>query len=278
MDRSPRELERLSFAALIALVASVFAPTSVALEFECNAPNDERFIHVALPGEDHLCEVVVDYPTGIRRVLWYADHDTLFCSAKAYELRDKYETNWNFTCSTWPDRDGIDSLSARQRYVLDAQLKRVMNRLAQEAESSVGAGDRATTDGGVERVLSVKAAVPAGSDDTAGLLALQYFIGETPDEVTRDLVQVVADDGERWRTVGEVRNLIEHIDAPADEPLTAAVLTGVSDAGTIEVTTGSAASADATHRPGCIGRQDLQLRRDGPPLTKSEFRSQCGQS
>jgi len=97
-----------------------FPATSLSQEFECAAGEDRRFIRLELPGEEHLCEVSVTKRDQSRQVMWYANNETLFCSAKIYELRGKYENQWGFTCTEWLDTGGIDRLSERHRSILDA--------------------------------------------------------------------------------------------------------------------------------------------------------------
>ncbi len=113
---------------------------SYALEFQCELNGDVRQLSVLIPGEQHLCEVRVDYEsTGVHKVMWHADNDSLFCSAKAYALIGKYETQWGFSCAKWPDRDGVDELSATQRSILDLQLKKRMTfgERAQDPDSVI---------------------------------------------------------------------------------------------------------------------------------------------
>lgn len=111
--------------ALILLASTfIYQSSAQALEFQCEAAEDVRFLKVNIPGQEHLCEVSVTHErNNLREVQWHARNDTLFCSAKAYELRDNYENLWGYNCTAWPDRDGIDPLSPRQRLILDQRLK-----------------------------------------------------------------------------------------------------------------------------------------------------------
>jgi len=70
------------------IASIIFTQPLFALEFECTSGGDKRFIRMELPGIDHLCEVSVTYTNAERKVMWYANHDSAFCSEKTDELRN----------------------------------------------------------------------------------------------------------------------------------------------------------------------------------------------
>ena len=255
-DSSARSLRR-SLLTLAAL-APFAAPVPVAaLEFECSLPDDTRYLRVDLPGEEHLCEVSVFGGRGgeERRVMWYADNETLFCSAKAYELRDKYVDTWSFDCSQAPDRDGIDLLSPRHRAILDTQLKSLLARAADDAPEF--------------RVTGVRAAASSPMPESASLLALQFFLADGT-----DLVRVIADEGGRWRTYAEARDLAASVPA-ADGFRTAGVFVlGIDGGGALEVTT----LLERDGAPPCEGRASLQVDADGTFAPTAPHRHACAQA
>ena len=127
-----RSLSRISrsrnttaaLACLLVTISGVVTGAAHAQEFECSVPGDKRYIRLELPGQVHLCEVTVTKSSdGSRRVTWYANHETMFCSAKIYELRGKYENQWGFSCTEWLDTGGNDQLSERPRALPDAGFK-----------------------------------------------------------------------------------------------------------------------------------------------------------
>ncbi len=201
-----------------------------ALEFYCEAPGDVRYLRAEIPGAERLCEVTVNYEnTGERRVLWYAENDTLFCSAKIYALKDKYENQWKFNCEQWPDLDGIDQLSPSNRQILDTQLRAMI-----EQGKSANPGFK---------VNSVKAVASTLFDKQPGTLALQFFLS------SGDLTQVIVDDGSSWELVATVKDLASHVSA--DIPVNTAFISSVSDSGALEIQT-TLQSAAAQN---CFGNQ-----------------------
>jgi len=193
-----------------------FSSQALALEFQCEVTGDTRFLRVEIPGKERLCEVTVNYKnTGERRVMWYADRDTLFCSTKIYELKDKYEREWKFACEQWPDIDGIDALSISNRKILDSQLK----LLIKKGETSTPGFS----------VISVKAVASEQSDKKPGTLALQFFLS------TGDVTQVIVGDSESWEIFSSIENMATHISG--DLPVSSALISAISDSGTLEVET-----------------------------------------
>ena len=250
---------RRASAALLALAAAFAPHAATALEFECSVPGDVRLLALDIPGEKHLCEVSVtaDGGTGQRRVPWYADNETLFCSAKLYELRDKYVDTWNFDCQAWPDGDGVDLLSARQRVILDEELKTMLGR-----------GLR--TDGPALDVRGVRA-VSSTPLDAPGMLALQFLL---PDG--EDRVRLIADRADARDVVADVRNLSAQVDPVAGLQVNGAFVESIGTNGSLEVLTLLApqGSEDMTAAP-CEGRQTLRVAGDGTLVPLTSHRHVC---
>jgi len=227
-----------------------FSSQAYALEFQCEVTGDVRFLRVEIPGKERLCEVSVNYKnTGERRVMWYADNDTLFCSAKIYALKDKYEQTWNFKCEPWPDLDGIDLLSPSNRQILDTQLKQLIE---QGKNSNPGF-----------TVNHVKAVASNLFDNQAGTLALQFFLS------SGDVTQVIIDDGESWEVFSSIDNMASHISS--DLPISTALISAISDSGTLEIET-TIASDSAQN---CFGQQAFGTVADNELTPQSEHRYIC---
>lgn len=223
-------------AVLCLLVSSFFPLNAQALEFQCKLDSDLRYLRVDIPGEDHLCEVSVKYEyTGERKVMWYADNDSLFCSAKAYELSEKYENTWNFDCAKWPDHDGIDNLSPSQRVILDTQLKQLMDE-GQNADMPFS-------------VTGVKAATSTLLDQESGSLALQYFLSDGTDRT-----QLISDDKGRWQVYATIDELATQITDTDSDVVDSALISSITDGGALEVLTTIASS---TPGQSCHGKQVL---------------------
>lgn len=281
---------------IVSLVFALSAWTSSvhALEFKCEVPGDQRFLRVELPGFAHLCEVTVTNQLGERRVLWYANHDSLYCSAKAYELRDKYEEQWKFSCANWPDRDGIDQLSARHRSILDTQLLSLNTRGA-SAKKPYG-------------VTAVKAAASTAVNEKAGTLALQFFLAplKTADATSqnkqavtpstdvdsnaeniyqttetrllasdRDLTLVFSDSGKSWKLLASIPHLASHIQTNSDIIVKTAFINKINDAGALDISTVIATpSSDSSS---CYGQQVLHTHENGDITARTPHRFICPQ-
>ncbi|MFK8076691.1 MAG: hypothetical protein AB8B84_08915 [Granulosicoccus sp.] len=225
-----------------------FSNDVLALEFYCESPDEARYLRAEIPGSERLCEVTVNYEnTGERRVLWYAEHDTLFCSAKIYALKDKYENQWNFTCEQWPDLDGIDQLSPSNRQILDTQLRAVI-----EKGKSANPGFK---------VNSVKAVASTLLDKQPGTLAIQFLLS------SGDLTQVIVDDGSSWELVSTVKDLASHVSA--DIPVTTAFISSVSDSGALEIQT----TLQSEAAQNCFGNQVIAASAQNSvnPQTSHEY-------
>lgn len=244
-------LSRRALALVGVIACAVFVtPAAYALEFQCETADDVRYLRVDIPGETHLCEVSVkyDYTSG-HRVLWHADNDTLFCSARAYELRDKYENLWNFNCTLWPDRDGVDKLSANQRAILDTQLKTLIKQ-----------GQTATP---AYTVNAVKAVASTPLDAQAGTLALQFFLS------TGDLTQIIIDETSSWKVFASFDDLATHVNS--DSPLSTAFIESITDSGTLSVSTRTSNDSNLH----CYGNQLLMVEPGNLLKPLSAHRSVC---
>ncbi|MFT6306918.1 MAG: hypothetical protein ACJA0Z_002085 [Halioglobus sp.] len=208
----------------------VFSPKLLALEFQCEITGDTRYLRLEIPGKERLCEVTANYKsTGERRVMWYADKDTLFCSAKIYALKDKYEKEWKFKCEQWPDLDGIDQLSPSNRQILDTQLKLLITK-----------GNNSNPRFSVNRVKAVASNL---FDKQPGALALQFFLS------SGDVTQVITGDGKSWEMFSSIDNMASHI--LSDLPVNSALISAISDSGSLEVETTLA--SEIAHN--CYGQQ-----------------------
>ena len=216
----PLLVSRVVAGAIAGLSVAFFVPIAPALEFECSQFGDTRFLGVDIPGEDHLCEVSVtgEGGAGERRVLWYAENDTLFCSAKAYELRDKYVDEFSFDCHRWPDSDGIDLLSARQRAILDAELKSLL--------ADTG------TDGDTVSLSGVRAVASTPFDGEEAMLALQFLAPGGGDHV-----RIVIDSTDGTSVIAELRDLAGRVDPVPDLRTRGAFIESISPSGALEVVT-----------------------------------------
>lgn len=230
--------------ALIANLAAILLSSSSAnaQEFECSVPGDKRFIRLELPGQDHLCEVTVTHGDDDRRVMWYANNETLFCSAKIYELHDKYQKEWDFTCSEWLDTGGIDKLSERHRSILDSELK-----------SRIEEGINANPSFRITGVIAV-ASNPLNLEP--GNLALQYFLVEEGSSTIKDTTDIIYDDGNDWRSVATLDSLSEYIvTEESNTDITSALVYEISDNGVLHVNTTS--NAPSGNGVSCQGNQTL---------------------
>lgn len=228
----------------------ISVPAAIALEFQCQVPGDVRYLRVAIPGKNHLCEVSVEYEyTGERRVMWHAENDSLFCSARAYELRDKYENNWDFSCTKWPDRDGVDKLSASQRAILDIQLK----ALIQQGKESTP----------TFTVKAVKAVASTPLNNQAGALAIQYFLS------TGDLTEIIFDESGSWEVLATFKDLATRVDS--DLPISSALIDSISDSGALAIRTQVSNDSDMH----CRGNQVLVVNPNSQLTPRTSHRYIC---
>ena len=234
----------------LAALAWFYSANTTALEFNCKVPGDERFLRLEIPGQEHLCEVTVTRQTGERQVKWYANHDTKFCTTKAYELSEKYVNEWNFNCEKWPDLDGIDALSDRHRTILDAELKRMIE--------TGKASEPAFT------VESVRATANAASDTSPSSLALQYFLS------TGDTTQFIVDDGQVWEVMVKIDELALQVES--DVKITAALVEAITDSGDLQIIT--VVENDSTN-DNCFGSQVLAAKTRSELVARTPHRYTC---
>ena len=226
-------------------IALATQPAS-AQEFECSVPGDKRYIRLELPGQEHLCEVSVTDKDESRRVMWYANNESLFCSAKLYELRGKYEDQWGFNCTQWLDTGGIDKLSERHRTILDNDLKA---RIRQGLESNPP-----------HRITGVKAVASTPLNLAEGTLALQYFMLDDGTSSPRDTTHVIFDDGSEWRSIAQLDSLLGYIDSSetaSEASITSALVHDITDAGVLSVNTTLNDGPNSTSGSDCQGSQIL---------------------
>ena len=244
----------------IGLALLILLPSlSYALEFQCELNGDVRQLSVLMPGEQHLCEVSVAYEsTGKRKVMWHADNDSLFCSAKAYALIEKYESQWGFSCAKWPDRDGIDELSSTQRSILDIQLKKRMTAgestadpvdegIVDDLTDDLSAGDPLEEAKAPVTVIAVKATASTPLDHEPGTLAIQYFLSDGSDQT-----EIIIDNDSSWSVFAIIDNMASQI--TGTEPVDTALISTITDGGALEIVTTMAADDGKLY---CHGKQVL---------------------
>lgn len=254
---------------LLFLVSFAFAQPLFALEFECRAGTDKRFIRMELPGIDHLCEVSVTYSSKERKVMWYADNDSSFCTEKTDELQKKYESTWNFQCEQWPDHDGVDQLSKRQRIKLDAKLKTLIKEGQNELTPFMVEGLKA-------------AASPASSNgEDVDLLAVQFFLHSPDTGFSRDVTHIFRDDGVSWNTLAKIDSLAQYIEVNGNYTIDSALISNVTSNGALEVITvlgsleSSSNNGSEIDFSGCYGNQILATGNDGELTAKTPHRYYC---
>lgn len=285
--------------ARVALAGALVLPTALsAIEFECEQPGDRRFLRVDLPGESHLCEVSVTAGTdGERRVLWYADNDTGFCFERLEELAEKYIDEFGFECQPWPDRDGIEQLSVRQRTIVENELKTLIARgddlaggavddaeagadaeaaeetpeeaasAAEPLEELAGEDEEAPSRLAVE---AIRAVASRSAEGQPAMLALQLFRRDGS-----DLVRVIADEGDRRELVAGVERLADWVSPIEGVRVLDAVVESVGDDGTIEVLTRLAPANSGSDGPFCGGRQALQASAEAGLVARTPHRHVC---
>ena len=249
---APKHVKWLGLLSKISLLvlALAFGKTTWAVEFRCEAPGDIRTLRVEVPGEERLCEVSVNYDaTGERRVMWHASNDTMFCSAQAYALKDKYINEWNFDCAALPDNDGIDSLSPTHRGILDNRLKAL-----------ISSGQTATPS---YTVTSVLATASSQLDKQPSALALQFFLSNG------DVTEVILDEGGDWEVFATINNLATHITGGV--PAGIALIDSITDAGALEIST----TINADAQQPCFGTQVLMASSDNQLHERTPHRFIC---
>jgi len=229
------------FLKVLFLLGLVAVQPALALEFECSNDGDVRFIRQELPGISNLCEVTVTNAKNERQVMWYANHDTMFCSEKTIELKTKYEEKWGFACNQWPDHDGVDTLSKRQRTILDAELKFLIEAGTKNSKPFL--------------VEGLKAAANKNKQNT---MVVQFFLFEPGEKTTRDVTHIIKDNGVSWNTVSRIDTLSKFIESDEGFEVNAALISAVDDAGSLEVITVlEAENSTEAQTANCYGNQTL---------------------
>lgn len=229
-------------------------------------------MRVDYPGINHLCEVSVTKEGESREVKWYADVESTFCSEKIDELIGKYVNQWNFSCDEWPDHDGIDDLSPRQRKFLDDIVRQNRNtRHDQEEYTLLGT-----------RALTNSIALP-GATEPNSLLAVQLFLGLVRNDSQNrasdsDTTQTgggqlsvanrlifVTDDGENQELLATLDDLNAVINLEEQGyTLDSVIIDSLHPNGELNVTTLVAAPDDDPDAiPSCFGHQKFQTSATG---------------
>ncbi len=223
---------------LLVVAAGLASGAAQAADYTCEVPGDKRHLRLDIPGQQHLCEVSVTPAGGERRVLWYADNSTLFCSDKTVELVQKYTEQWGFECSAWPTDDDLSELNNAQREQLDTLLRERRRR----------------PDGGPD---SLRVAVGPVHFDGSRLIAVQW-LGKSGE---RDALNVVIDssgdqstDARPWQTVAYIENLISAIDQ-SEATVQRAIIQDIDRSGAVRLSTVVESASGASDAPPCRGQQ-----------------------
>ena len=206
----------------LALVVVASAPV-LAADYECQSTDERRDIRLEIPGREHLCEVTVTKDDNNREVKWYANQNTLFCSEKLVELKNKHIKDWGFTCTAYPDQLGIQSLTKRQRIVLDAELKRLI-QIGEKAEEPFVIG-------------GLKAVSNQAADSSSSTMVFQYFIADILTGNQQDITQIIIDNGLTWRTLSQIDNIANFVDVQEGYRVNGAMVAAVTDAGALDIIT-----------------------------------------
>lgn len=261
MNRSTRGISTVFRAASAALIGSallLLSTSSNAVEFSCSVAGDARHLRLDIPGEQYLCEVSVTPEGGERKVLWYANNGTLFCSEKADALITKYQEVWGFTCDAWPHDDDLEQLSEAQRRRLDQDL-----RQWHASEDNNFAAIRVIT----------------GPVDTDGqsLIAIQRVTeGSAADSVSVYIDSGVVDEREvaQWQRIAQVDDLLAVID-PLDAIVTRSIINRIGPAGGLTVSTVIQGNTDANATPTCRGQQNFAVDEKGGLSALAPHRYSC---
>ena len=255
-DRAARAVAARPVVAPVAallLAGGVLAPPAQAQRFDCETTGDRRHLALELPGEAHHCEVVVTrLDTGERRVVWYADNGSAFCADKLGELVGKYEGDWGFECSRWPDASGVAALGPARRAALDERLRR-----------------RQATLGDGARVVGVRVATPSGGPRGGGdgFEATELVVRGADGAVRTELT--LERDG---RTVARTEDLAAGL-AAGDRGVDDAWVDALAPDGSLSVATALVSGGAA-----CRGAQTLRPDADGALVPSTPHRFSCATS
>jgi hypothetical protein len=228
------------------LIASSTA--TLAADFRCIVPGDERHLRLDIPGQEHLCEVSVTHGSGERKVLWYANNDTLFCSEKADELVNKYISQWGFDCDAWPVDDDLLSLNEAQRRRLDEDLR--TRHAASDARPAAVRVVTGPTDADGQSLIAVQWIYEASIADS-----LSVYIDDS-DSAQSEVAQ--------WQSVAEINDLLASIDS-ADITVQRALINQIDASGalTVETIVQNPAGESAADTPACRGEQHFSVNDSG---------------
>ena len=256
-DRAARAVAARPVAAsraALLLAGVALAPFAQGQRFDCETTGDRRHLALGLPGEAHHCEVVVTrLNTGERRVVWYADNGSAFCADKLGELVGKYEGDWGFECSRWPDASGVAALGPARRAALDERLRR-----------------RQATLGDGARVVGVRVATPPGGPrggGGGGFEATELVVRDADGAVRTELT--LERDG---RTVARTEDLAASL-AAGDRRVDDAWVDALAPDGSLSVATALVSGGAA-----CRGAQTLRPDADGALVPGTPHRFSCASS
>ena len=240
---------------LILCIGNISAPASSA-DFTCAIPGDERHLRLDIPGEEHLCEVSVTPKNGQRKVLWYANSNTVFCSEKTTELVTKYQQQWGFQCSSWPVEDDFTLLDLAQRRRLDLSLRDRRSR-----------SDNDLT--GLRVIMG-----PAHLDGSA-LIAVQWLADDGRD----DALNLFIDSGSRndvanWETAASVQPLVSAIDT-SGAIVRRALIDRIDASGAVVLSTVIESAEQPEDAPSCRGEQRFTINPDGTLNALTPHRYSC---
>lgn len=238
MSTRPNRLKRscrLACTATLIVGVSALATHARGADYTCAVSGDERHLRLDIPGEQHLCEVSVTNGESERRVLWYADNDTMFCTDRTEELVAKYTDQWGFTCSLWPADDDMASLDRSQRRRLD--------RFLQER--------RSRPDGGPD---AIRVAQGTAQVDGSSVIAVQWL----ESDARSDSLSVFLDSGQGatvadWESIAFIENLSDVISPGV--AITRSLLKRIDDSGAIVLSTVLDSSSTPVEAPPCRGEQ-----------------------
>lgn len=246
---------------LAVLLGSLAGNISQATELECRANGDVRYVRLEYPGQEHLCEVSTTNQNQERRVSWYANNDSTFCSVKFAELTRKYTDKWGFSCKPWPSRTNIDELSTAARQLLDRFVKQ-QRTLANEQDPP-------------ELLRAVRA---FSLKDSAGptLVAQMFLMNGDNDSEDRSW-HLSTDPAGQTVKAHSLPRLISLIKpAPVDAKLNSAILEKVSPDNQIVInTTLYTAMTPREAPPDCYGQQSFSFSDDGTLVAAGEHAYQC---
>ena len=231
-------------AKLALILAITISVPAMAADYECRSTDELREIRLEIPGRKHLCEVTVTKSDNNREVKWYANQNTLFCSEKLIELKNKHTNDWGFNCTAKPDQVGINSLTKRQRTVLDAELKRLIETGENAKEPFVVGG--------------LKAVSNQTNESESSTMVFQYFIADVLTGTQQDITQLIVDNGLAWRTVLQIDNIANFVDVQDGYRVNGAMISAVTDAGAMELIT-DIDITNKTKQQALLGSDDANL-------------------